>query len=113
MRSFKTVVLGAAVCAAVLARAQAPQNLPKFRAGVDVVELDVSVLDKDQHPIKGLTAADFTLLEDKQPRPLVAFSEVDIPEPPPPTAAWMRDARDDIATNDVTDHSLFLLFIDD
>src|SRR5437016_5112625 len=98
---------------AVLAAQERPQNLPKFRSGVDVVELDVSVFDKDHHPIKGLTSADFTLLEDKLPRPLVAFSEVDIPAPSPPTATWMRDAGQDVATNDVKDKRLFLIVFDD
>ena len=100
----------------VLTRAQAParpQNPPTFVAGVDVVKLDVSVYDKDHRPIKGLTAADFTLLEDKQPRPIVGFAEVDLPEPPPPTAKWMRDASDDVATNDVAEKRLFLIVIDD
>jgi VWFA-related protein len=90
-----------------------PQNPPTFVGGVDVVKLDVSVYDKDHRPIRGLTAADFTLLEDKLPRPIVGFAEVDIPEPPVPTATWMRDAPDDVATNDVADKRLFLLVIDD
>ena len=86
---------------------------PQFRAGVDVVHLDVSVYDKAGNPVRGLTAADFTLLEDDKPRPIVAFSAVDIPAAPPPTAAWMRDAPIDVATNDIKDRRLFLIVIDD
>jgi hypothetical protein len=53
------------LASAVLTLAQAPaptQNPPKFIGGIDVVKLDVSVYDKDHRPIKGLTAADFTVL---------------------------------------------------
>lgn len=106
----------AAVASVVLTAGQAPtrpQNPPTFTAGVDVVKLDVSVYDKDHRPIKGLTAADFTLLEDKLPWPIVGFAEIDIPEQPPPTAKWMRDATDDVATNDVAEKRLFLIVIDD
>jgi VWFA-related protein len=114
MRSSVSLVSAGLVCAAVVLAAQMrPQNPPQFRGGVDVVELDVSVYDKDHHPIKGLKASDFTLLEDKLPRPLVGFSEVDIPEPPPPPATWMRDAAQDVATNEIKDHRLFLLVVDD
>jgi hypothetical protein len=89
------------------------QTPPQFRAGVDVVHLDVSVYDKAGNPVRGLTDADFTLLEDDKPRPLVAFSAVDIPPPPPPTAAWLRNAPIDVASNDIKDRRLFLLVIDD
>ena len=57
-----------ALASGALIAAQAPvqpQNPPKFIGGIDVVKVDVSVYDKDHRPIKGLTAADFTLLEDK------------------------------------------------
>jgi hypothetical protein len=61
----RLVVLAAsAVISASVLGAQAPvpqSQLPTFRTGVDVVELDVTVLDKDRHPVPGLTAADFTI----------------------------------------------------
>ena len=44
-----------------------PVQPPTFRTGVDAVQLDVSVLDKDRRPVRGLTAADFTVLEDGKP----------------------------------------------
>jgi len=115
MRPIFLVALGVSAPLALIA-AQTParpQNPPTFTAGIDLVKLDVSVYDKNHRPIKGLTAADFTVLEDKLPRPIDGFSEIDIPEPPAPTAKWMRDATDDVATNDVADKRLFVIVIDD
>jgi VWFA-related protein len=78
----------------------APQTpLPTFRTGVDVVQLDVTVLDKDRHPVRGLTADDFTILERGKPQPIVAFSAVDVPAPAPSAATWMRDAPVDVVSN--------------
>jgi hypothetical protein len=37
-----------------------------FRAGVDVITLDVSGLDKDRHPVRGLKPEDFTVVENGQ-----------------------------------------------
>ncbi len=99
---------GSVVALAVLltAAAQTPQDpTPQtFRTGVDVVHVDVSVLDVDRRPVRGLTAADFTLLEDGKPRPIVAFTSVEIPVTPPPpdgAAAWVTDVAPDVASNDL------------
>src|SRR3954462_3414297 len=63
--------------------AQLPQTpAPTFRVGVDAVQLDVSVLDRDRRPVRGLTAADFTVLEDGKPRRIVAFSAIELPPMP-------------------------------
>jgi VWFA-related protein len=114
MRPLAFLASGGLLCAGAVLAAQArSQNLPQFRAGVDVVELDVSVFDKDHHPIKDLKASDFTLLEDKLSRSLVAFGEINIPEPPPVTATWMRDVTGDVVENDVADKRLFVILIDD
>src|SRR5262252_3441897 len=103
MRPISLLVVGLA--APVILALQ--QNPPKFIGGIDVVKVDISVYDKDHRPMKGLTAADFTVLEDKLPRPVVGLAEVDIPEPSAPTAKWMRDAPADVTTNDVAEKRLF------
>jgi hypothetical protein len=56
------------VCAADLAgRPQDSAQLPRFRSGVDVVTLDITVLDRDRRPVRGLRA-DFTVLDDGTPQ---------------------------------------------
>src|SRR5688500_10515184 len=96
-------LLAALTALAVAAQDQQPPSRPPatFRAGVDVVELDVTVLDKDRRPVRGLTRADFTILEDGKPRPLAAFAAVDLPEreASPARASWVRDVAPDVTTN--------------
>jgi VWFA-related protein len=65
--------------------------------------VDVSVLDQSRRPVRNLTAADFTILEDGKPRPIVAFVPVELAEPAPAAgrAPWLRDVAPDVITNDV------------
>jgi VWFA-related protein len=76
---------------------------PAFKSGVDVVQVDVSVLDKDRRPVRGLTTADFTILENGKPQPILAFSTVNLPEAETAAAgaSWLRDVSRDVTTNDV------------
>ena len=88
---------------ALLATQQPSGPQATFRTGVDVVQLDVSVLDKDRKPVRGLTASDFTILEDGKARPLVAFVPVDLtaPESSSAPAGWVREVAPDVITNQV------------
>ena len=72
------VLVFAAVVAAssvVLSQSQS-QRRPTFRAGIDLVQIDVVVVDELGAPVRGLTAADFTLLDRGKPQQVAAFSEV-------------------------------------
>jgi VWFA-related protein len=97
---------------ALHAQSPAPRQ-PAFRAGVDIVQMDVSVLDKDRRPVKGLTAADFTIIESGELQPIVEFEAVDIPDRETVSAPWMRDAGLDVATNDGATRRIVLIVIDD
>jgi VWFA-related protein len=105
------------VCAAVAALAasasvvqplaqQPSQPSTTFRSSIDIVRVEASVLDKDRRPVRGLGAADFSVRENGQERPIVVFSPVELPATPVPAAAgggWMRDAPRDVITNHGTD----------
>jgi VWFA-related protein len=68
-RAAPLVAVGLVAMAGVLSARQTPQ----FSAGVDIVEVDVSVTDKSGHPITDLTAQDFQVLEDGQPQTIQAI----------------------------------------
>lgn len=80
-RSAPLVAAGLVAMAGVLAAQQTaerpPQTAPapstQFAAGVDVVEVDVSVTDKSGHPIADLTARDFEVREDGQSQTIQAI----------------------------------------
>ncbi len=80
------------------------QPPPIFRSTADIVRVEASVLDKDRRPVRGLTVDDFTVLENGRPRPVVAFTPVELPAARGPAAAgWVRDAPRDVVDNDRTD----------
>ncbi|HYN06349.1 MAG TPA: VWA domain-containing protein [Vicinamibacterales bacterium] len=110
------LVFASCLCAIDLTARQArpPQTPPAFRAAVDIVHLDVSVLDGNRRPVRGLTPADFTVLDNGVPQQISVFSAVDIPDAAAPSAPWMRDVAPDVGTNDaLQDRRLFLIIIDD
>ena len=74
MRRLALVVAVAVGCVLLGLHAQGQQPQNAFRAGVDVVQLDVSVLDRDRRPVKNLTAADFTVFENGKPQPVGSVS---------------------------------------
>ena len=91
---------------------RAVQAQSTFRAAVDLVQVDVSVLDKDRRPIRGLSAAEFTVLEDGKRRPVVAFTAVDLPGPAGlPAAPWTRDVAPDVATNSIPEEGRLVVIL--
>jgi len=60
-------VLTAGLVSLVRAQDRQPgQQPPVFRAGVDVVQVEASILDQDRRPVHGLTKEDFQVLENRQ-----------------------------------------------
>ena len=84
-----------------------------FTTRVDVVQLDVTVLDKDHRPIRGLTAADFTVLENGKPQPIVAVVPIELPGPARYSAPWMREIDSDVVSNERDIRRLVVLLMDD
>src|SRR3954452_23069121 len=92
-------VVTAVVLASAVAALEQPQEIPRFKSGVDVVQFTVTVLDKDRHPITGLTASDFEVLVDGKPKPLAAFAAVTLPGESPASAASIPLVEPDVHTN--------------
>src|SRR4051794_28158458 len=65
------VVAVASLVSATIAAQQAP---PVFRSATSIVSVDVIVRDASGNVIKGLTGADFTVLEDGKPQQIETFS---------------------------------------
>ena len=57
---------------------QRPGETPQFRAGVELIQLDVAVLDNKREPVRGLTASDFTVLDNGVETPIRAFTPVEL-----------------------------------
>jgi VWFA-related protein len=107
------VLLHAAIRLAQLPNPDPRRPQATFRAGVDLIQIDVSVLGRDRRPVRGLTAADFSLLEDGQPRPIASFAAIDVPAPVLPPAAWMVDVAPDVVTNTHPTGRIVVIAIDD
>lgn len=88
---------------------------PQFRAGVELIQLDVAVLDDKRQPVRGLSAADFTVLDDGVAKPIRAFTPIELAARTRSTeAAWAADVPPDVATNQVgqQDGRLVIILMD-
>jgi VWFA-related protein len=111
----RAAIVTCLVCVFVaLAFPVAQQPPPTFRAGVEAVVLDVSVLDKDRRPVRGLTAADFTILEDGKAQDIRTFKAIDMEDVVEALPApWVREVAQDVRRNDeFKDHRVVLIVMD-
>ena len=93
------------------------QPAPRFRTGVDLVLLDVSVLDEQRMPVRGLRMEDFTVLEDGRPQQIQTFSAIELPdvtENATSRPAWLREVVPDVQRNDDSaERRIVVLILDD
>jgi VWFA-related protein len=114
-----SIVRASAILAAIVTLLAQPPQPPTFRSGADLVQIDVSVLDSDRVPVRGLTAGDFVVREEGKPRPVVAVSEVVLPalarEAGDGTlrSSWTAEIPPDIGTNQQDEARLFVIVLDD
>jgi len=94
MRGIVALVLTVSAIAAV-----SQQEIPRFKSGVDVVQFNINVLDKDRRPVTGLTASDFDILVDGKPRPLAAFAAVTLAGESSVAGAEVSTVPSDVTTN--------------
>ena len=67
-------------------RSVAQQGVPTFREGVQLVEVDVIVTDRQGNPVRDLTKDDFEIIEEGRAQTVRTFSLVDLLVPPPSPA---------------------------
>ena len=86
-----------------------------FRAEVDFVEVPAIVTDRSGGFVRGLTAGDFTVLEDGEPQALTVFGLVDLPTRRPFTAVYAESpVESDVhVTRRTFDGRLYVLLLDD
>lgn len=100
------------VVAAGASRQNPPPPSRPLQARPDLVQVEVSVLDLNRRPVRGLTAADFGVFENGEPQRIVAVSAVDVPGPAGRLGSWIRDISPDVCRNDA-DRRLVFLVVDD
>jgi VWFA-related protein len=114
------IALAGAVAGTLALSAQSPESQDPsqtFRASVDVIEVDVSVTDKNGRPIRDLTQADFTILEDGKPQRIVSFTQFMAADTDPSRSARMSFVQPDTADNSLAERlgngRLFAIVMDD
>jgi Ca-activated chloride channel family protein len=77
--SLKPVVAAFVVILALTSAGLAARQQPTFTVGVTQVEVYTTVIGSDGRAVRGLTASDFTLLEDGVPQPITTFIDGEFP----------------------------------
>ena len=108
------VVLCGVVLAAPALRATRQQQRPQFRGGVDLVLLDVSVLDRDDRPVRGLTSDDFTIRDHGRDYKPSQFEAIEIPLVLETDESWRARVPSDVTSNEIPDNGrLVVIVLDD
>ena len=107
---YRVMLLGLAVPALLVAQ-QPDQQLPRFRAGANLVRVDAYV-SKDNVALTDLTAADFTVFEDDKPQQIESFSLIQARRPNPQTERTDPTTVRDMQQQAADSARLFTLFFD-
>lgn len=92
--------------------AAAPQGPPLLRSSVDLVRLDLSVLDSDRRPVRGLSSKDFSVTVDGVPQQITTFEEVVAPDTREVDPTLARFGID-VAVNSLAPPRLVVIIMDD
>jgi VWFA-related protein len=95
---------------------QQPPQVPTFKAGVNVVRVDVIASDRDGRLVPGLTKADFEVTEDGRPQTIETLKLVTvdgIPKPGDPAPRPIRTEHDEESEAARDDVRLYAIFFDD
>lgn len=110
--------LGATLAARPFNAAQgpqaAPQQPPRFRTNVDLVQVDVVVVDKGGNPVRGLKAGDFALFDRRKPQAIANFEEISHEHAAEPAPSLARPPAMDVANNTTAQSDrLVVMVVDD
>ena len=115
MRHVLGVAIGTLTAATLLAQAPPQaQDTPTFRSGVQLIDVDVVVTDKDGNPVRDLTKDDFEIIEDGRVQEIRTFSLIDLPfeEPAALAARRAREVEPDVVTNTSPEGRTYVLLVD-
>jgi Ca-activated chloride channel family protein len=73
------------------------QHQPTFKAGVDLVNFAVTIVDKQGNPVTGLTADDFQITENGKPQTLRFFAAGQLDDAPPLHLGMLLDTSGSMA----------------
>jgi len=91
--------------------AQSQGDQPVYRGGVELIQLDVSVLDRKRQPVTGLSASDFTVFENGVQRPVRAFTSIQLAARRPSAGGAPPTVPVNVVTNQVGQQEGRLVFI--
>lgn len=92
--------------------AAAPQ-IPTFSSRTELVALEVSVMDQQRRPVRGLPRAAFKVYEDGKPQQIALFEEVSMPAPVVDRRPWANEVAADVQQNDHRATRLWVFILDD
>ena len=104
------LLVGAALAASGWQTAQVPR--PVFRSGVDLIQLDVTVLDEHRRPVSGLKGRDFVVVDGGREIEVAVVDEVFVPAANH-SATWIRSLSRDVVTNEIAGKRLIVIVLDD